>query len=277
MTGEATSALADEVSRIRWFHTIDLPGGIVTDGAIDSSTTLARLDLPQSLHGRSVLDIGAWDGYYSFECARRGAERVLATDSYSWSGGGWGTQEGFLLARAALGLEEVVHDRHVDVMDLSPGLGSFDVVLLLGVLYHLTDPVRAIERAASCCEGLLVIETETALNWLPYPAARLYPGSELGNDHTNWYQYNASALVGLLRRVGFGEVEVKYRSPLHRRIARAVRGPRHGQSVRMMIRSSRIIVHARRTGQSLDAPPGGGSATQVRPGVSRMGFPSTSV
>ena len=90
---DAATPLAEQVGALRWFHTLHLPGGIVTPGAIDSSRLLARLDLPASLAGKTVLDVGAWDGYHSFECARRGA-LVLATDSYSWGGGGWGTQDG---------------------------------------------------------------------------------------------------------------------------------------------------------------------------------------
>jgi tRNA (mo5U34)-methyltransferase len=244
---DAGPTLAEQVAGIRWFHTLHLPDGIVTPGAIDSARLLARLDLPASLAGKTVLDVGAWDGYHSFECARRGAE-VLATDSYSWGDGGWGTQEGFLLARKALGLEDRVADQHIDVMDLAPEKigGRRDVVLLLGVLYHLKDPITALERVASCCNELLILETETALPWLPYPAARIYPGSGLANDHTNWYQLNPRALKGLLARVGFGDVDIKYRTPTWRRAARSLVGERHGQTRRMMFRASRIVLHARR-------------------------------
>ena len=50
-----------------------------------------------------MLDIGAWDGALSFEAERRGASRVLATDSFCWSGEGWGTKDGFEFARKAIG------------------------------------------------------------------------------------------------------------------------------------------------------------------------------
>ncbi|HEX6487840.1 MAG TPA: hypothetical protein VF137_03055 [Candidatus Dormibacteraeota bacterium] len=134
-------------------------------------------------------------------------------------------------------------------MDLSPDRvgGPFDVVLFLGVLYHLTDPVLAIERVASCCSDLLVLETETSLNWLPYPAARIYPGDELNNDPSNWYQYNVSALRGLLARCGFSDTQVIHRSPLHRRIARAAVRRNAGSPFRQLLRSSRLVMHARRS------------------------------
>lgn len=147
--------LAERINAIDWYHTINLPGGVVTPGVNNSPLALARLDLPGSLAGKSVLDVGAWDGFYSFEAAKRGAARVLATDSFVWQGR-W-KQTGFLLAREALGLERVVEDKFIDVMDLSPeALGeTFDVVLFLGLLYHLRDPVTALQRVSSVCDGLL--------------------------------------------------------------------------------------------------------------------------
>src|SRR5262245_24434215 len=79
-----------EVQKITWWHTIDLGNGIVTPGG--DKHTQARLGdvkMPADLHGQSVLDVGAWDGFFSFEAERRGASRVLATDSHSWGKGGW--------------------------------------------------------------------------------------------------------------------------------------------------------------------------------------------
>src|SRR5215212_3755329 len=134
---------------------------------------LARLNLPASLAGQSVLDIGAWDGFFSFEAERRGASRVVAADYYSWHGTGWGTGQGkagFQLAREALGSR--VEDADVDVMDLSPGrLGTFDVVLFLGVLYHLPNPLLALERVAAMANDLLVLETVIDMIGFGRPAA----------------------------------------------------------------------------------------------------------
>lgn len=235
--------LAERVEEIGWYHQIDLPGGVVTPGVNRSALALSRLDLPASLAGKSVLDVGAWDGFYSFEAAKRGAARVLATDSFVWRGR-W-KQDGFLLAREALGLEDVVEDRFIDVMDLSPeALGeTFDVVLFLGVLYHLKDPLGALQRVSSVCKGLLVLETETALNLLPFPAARLWPGRELRDDDTNWWSINQSALVALLKTFDFREVRVVYRTPLLRRVGRAVKS---GRGFWAGFQSSRIVIQASR-------------------------------
>ena len=119
---------------------MDLGGGIRTNGHYDPTRTLPRLKLPKRLDGRTVLDVGAWDGFYSFEMERRGAAKVLATDHFCWGGNGWATQDGFNLAREALGSK--VEDEHLDVLDLSPEAvgGTYDIVLFLGVLYHLPEP-----------------------------------------------------------------------------------------------------------------------------------------
>ena len=99
----SVSNLARQAEAIRWYHTIDLGGGVVTKGIDETPVRLARLDLPASLAGLSVLDIGAWDGFFSFEAERRGAARVLAADYYSWHGDGWGSKAGFELARRTFG------------------------------------------------------------------------------------------------------------------------------------------------------------------------------
>ncbi|MES1166466.1 MAG: methyltransferase type 11, partial [Pseudomonadota bacterium] len=123
-----------QVAAIRWFHRIDLGNGVVTPGPDDTAAKLARLKLPESFAGQSVLDIGAWDGFFSFEAERRGARRVVAVDSFCWSGDGWGTKQGFELARRALGSK--VETRELEVLDLSPETagGVFDVVFFFGVL-----------------------------------------------------------------------------------------------------------------------------------------------
>ncbi len=244
----ASDELRDAVSRLRWYHKMDI-GGVRTPGVSDTRRALPRLHLPDSLEGKSVLDVGAWDGFYSFEAARRGARRVLATDSFAWDGSSWGSQEGFLLARKALGLETAVEARTIDVLDLGPEtLGeTFDVTLLLGVLYHLRDPVTALERVASVTRELLVLETETALGWLATPAARVYPAAELNHDDTNYFSFNQSALEGLLRHVGFPAVSVVYRTPLSRRLARTTWLGVRGEPLRSAFRSARIVLHARRS------------------------------
>ena len=124
-----------------WFHRIDLGDGIVTPGIDDSPAKLKHIHMPENLAGKSVLDIGAYDGFFSFEAERRGAGRVLATDHYCWTATGMGDGEGFQIARRALGSQ--VEAQLIPVEEISPAtVGMFDVVLFLGVLYHSQDPLR---------------------------------------------------------------------------------------------------------------------------------------
>jgi tRNA (mo5U34)-methyltransferase len=113
--------LRARAGELRWYHTIDLGQGVITSGEDKTPQRLDRLGLPGDLSGRSVLDVGAWDGFFSFEAERRGASRVVASDWYSWHGVGWGTgrgKAGFELAREAL--DSHVEDVDIDVLDLSP-------------------------------------------------------------------------------------------------------------------------------------------------------------
>jgi tRNA (mo5U34)-methyltransferase len=243
-------SLHARAAALRWYHTIDLGHGVVTPGVDDTPLRLARLDLPPSLAGLSVLDVGAWDGFFSFEAERRGASRVVAADHYSWHGTGWGTangKAGFELAREALGSR--VHDLDIDVMDVSPErLGTFDVVLLLGVLYHLRHPLLALERIASVTRGLLILETVVDMVGFERPAMAFYPDRELGNDPTNWWGPNVPAVHGMLRSSGFQRIRTVTRVPsapyrAARALVHAIRGR---NAVTRAFRQDRAVFHAHR-------------------------------
>lgn len=231
---------------IRWFHTMDLGGGIVTRGVYDPARRVGDLHLPASLAGRTVLDVGAWDGYFAFEMERRGASRVLATDSFSWGGQGWGTKEGFELARQALGSR--VEDLEIDPTALTAeAIGRFDVVLFLGVLYHLPDPLQVLERVFDVTGDLLVLETEVDMLFTRRPAVAFYEGTDLNTDPTNWWGPNVPAVLGLLRAAGFRETTVVHRHPLHYRAVRAAhRRLRAGERFLHALQRGRVVVHARR-------------------------------
>ena len=201
-------ALKAEVETIQWWHPIDLGDGLVTPGAdVHIRARLAEIRMPDTLVGRSVLDIGAWDGFFSFEAERRGARRVLATDSFCWDGGGWGTKKGFELARRAL--DSRVEDKWIQVLDLSPeSVGVFDVVLFLGVLYHMRHPLLSLERVASVTGDHLILQTQVDMLGIDRPAVAFYPKVELNADPTNWSGPNPAAVVAMLRTVGFSRVEI---------------------------------------------------------------------
>jgi tRNA (mo5U34)-methyltransferase len=189
--------LQTQVKQINWWHQIDLGNGVITPGPDDTLARLNQLGLPDDLRGKTVLDIGAWDGAFSFEAERRGASRVLAIDEFIWAGKGWASKAGFEFARRALNSK--VEDMLLDVYDLSPErTGTFDLVIFSGVLYHLKHPLLALERVASVTRHQLILSTHVDLINLKRPAIAFYPGT---------------AVHAMLRTVGFKRLETVASSP----------------------------------------------------------------
>jgi tRNA (mo5U34)-methyltransferase len=239
------------LDRYLWHHQIDLGGGIVTPGRDKSARKLAALELPP-LAGKSVLDVGAWDGYFSFAAERLGAERVVALDSVVWHNL---SKEPFELARKCL--QSNVEDVELEVLDISPDtVGMFDVVLFLGVLYHMRDPMAALEAVASVTKELLVVETFTDMAWSPRKAVAYYPGEYLGGDHSNWWGPNPAAAVAMVEEFGFKEVRLLVKPTLRRRlymtarnVASIVYSRRPNSPSRLplgFIATDRVIIQARR-------------------------------
>ena len=199
-----------------WFHRIDVGHGVVTPGEDDSAAKLAKFEPPADLTGKSVLDIGAYDGFFTFECERRGAD-VLAIDHRQ--------SPGYPVASELRGL--AAEFREMSVYDLSAeGVGEFDLVLALGVLYHLRHPLLALERIHEVCRERLILETqicdacflssdgepqvlaEVAPSLADVPIVQFYPGEELNGDPSNWWAPNLVALEAMLRTSGIEPVRV---------------------------------------------------------------------
>ena len=141
-----------------WYHKIELPGGIATPGWAPISKEAYRI--PDDLTGKRVLDIGAWDGFWTFEALKRGAREAVAIDDFSDFLGhvkqsdrrAWDT---FDLCRAALGYDEQRCQRHqMQVYDITEErLGRFDVVFFFGTLYHLRYPLLALDKLSAVCNS----------------------------------------------------------------------------------------------------------------------------
>src|SRR5437016_8447910 len=138
-----------------WWHSFELPDGTLIRGVCSVEglkNRIAQFPIPADLRGKRALDIGAWDGWFSFEMERRGAE-VVAVDCVEI--------ENFLYAHDAR--KSRVDYRILDVMDLTPGkLGYFDIVLFLGVLYHLKHPLVGLEKVCELTRDLAIVESYTA-------------------------------------------------------------------------------------------------------------------
>jgi tRNA (mo5U34)-methyltransferase len=244
VAGDRPADLREIVASRTWFHTIDLGDGVVTPGQKDTASEVVHLHLPE-LAGRTVLDVGAYDGFYSFEAERRGAKRVVAADHWAWNWPGADARGNFELAQRVLGSR--VETQDIAVEDLSPAtLGStFDVVLFLGVLYHAADPIGYLKNVRSVTAGVAIIETVVDLLDVPIPAAAYYQGASMNDDASNHFGPNRLAVEGMLKDVGFSRVtafdpwtaskdwgiQTGSADSVVGRLARRLRRPRSGRMV----------------------------------------------
>jgi tRNA (mo5U34)-methyltransferase len=118
-------------------------------------------------------------------------------------------------------------------------------VLFLGVLYHLKDPMLALERVFGVTRERLVMSTLVDMTWRRRPAMAFYPDAEVNDDPSNWWGPNPAAVVAMLRTVGFRRVEIVDRSvPPRARLMRSVRHLRHGEAFLSGLWRGAIVCHA---------------------------------
>jgi tRNA (mo5U34)-methyltransferase len=207
----------------RWWHEIEVAPGIVTPGD-DSNRMklpiLGGIGFPRRMDGLRALDIGCSDGFFSFEMEARGAS-VLAMDFVPED------YTGFAVARAILGSS--VEYRMENVYNLNPeSFGLFDVVLFMGVLYHLRNPLAALDAIRSVMRpggqlfvGTMMIDeyfqlpdrTITSLAALApalteVPLWQAYPRDTLNGDFTNCFAPNRAALLAALTEAQFKPQQV---------------------------------------------------------------------
>lgn len=202
-----------------WFHNLDL-GGVRTapehflgdyPGIVWRAIAPA---LPQDLSGKTVLDIGCNAGFFSLEMKRRGAARVVGIDS-----------DPRYLAQARLASEIsglAVELEQLSVYDVARLGTRFDVVLFMGVLYHLRHPLLALDLVRTHVAGeLLVFQSMLRGSNGRFPVEPDYPFTErdvfdhpawpklhfvehkYANDETNWWIPNRAAAEAMLRSAGF--------------------------------------------------------------------------
>jgi len=231
----AKQQLVDAIAH--WHHSIDLGDGVVTPGGktpYHFYDELRRLRLPD-MANKSVIDIGAWDGLYTFHAEHFGASRVVALDHYAWSidfgkATAYTTNQQVtgqpirafhtlpemwdpvgLPGKRGFDLAYRLRDSHAEVvvddfmtMDLT-ALGVFDVVLFLGVIYHLEEPLRALRRLRQVTRGVAVIESEAVVLPAPddQPLWQFVGGTRLHSDPTILWVPTAEGLRTVCLGAGF--------------------------------------------------------------------------
>jgi len=215
-----SSDLRRRVDELFWYHTIELPDGIVTPGWFDLRPIVDVMPWPD-VRGKRCLDVGAYDGFIAFELERRGAAEVIAVDINDHTKWDWppdvratgadnlaklaGPERGggFRLVAEALGSK--VEMRSISVYDLDPAeLGTFDVVTCGSLLLHLRDPMRALEAIRGVCGGVFLsaeqIDLPLTLRARRKPLATLNGVGSL----CQWWVPNRFGHLQMLRSAGFG-------------------------------------------------------------------------
>ena len=213
-----TEALAERVKEIVWYHTIELPGGLVTPGAFDHRKLASRYGFPDDMSRMTALDVATFDGFWAFEMERRGAE-VTALDLETMMEADFPPQAraqahregadvrlgaGFELAHAERGSR--VKKMIGNVYDLDPSThGTFDIVNVGDLLIHLERPlaalraIRSVTRSTAYIADVFLADIAGIRNFVEYAG---------GWDDIVWWRHSLDALGQIIIDAGFRSVRV---------------------------------------------------------------------
>jgi len=237
-----------EVTQYYWYHTIDLPHGLVTPGQYDYRSSIVNFNFPQDMSGNTVLDVGAATGFFSFELEKRGARVVaveipsldaldcfpgqsrdsivekigelIAPKSYCHLPGyikNYTKEElYFYLLKAPFAFcHDLLHSKvercFSNIYDLCPsvlGVQAFDYILLGDILVHTLNPLQALAVIAPLCRGTLVISQSMPDVPGLGPAMQYVGGQEQLVDTLTWWLPNQDFFIQLLKKLGFHNVRM---------------------------------------------------------------------
>ena len=203
-----------------WYHKIDL-GSMVTPGW--APLKAESYQFPNDLTGKRVLDVGAFDGYWTFEALKRGASEVVAIDDFSdfdvcgvdKDRPRWAT---FDLCREVLGYSEQQcrHEEMTVYQATEAHLGRFDLVLFYGVLYHCRYPLLAIDTLCGLTDEIRI---ESAIcdqhsghrgglgqGYGNQMVMEFYPRDGYGGNHTNWWVPTLQTIAEMVGSAGMNNV-----------------------------------------------------------------------
>lgn len=228
--------LQQQIEKLEWYHTLDLGNGIVTPGTFDHRPYLNYYGIPKDLTGKTVLDIGAASGFFSFEMEQRGAQ-VTAVDLPAWFDHDFGpcyepdktAEQGLDYLRDPILFAKRVLDSRIkkiemSIYDVSPETtGTYDLAFCGSLLLHLTDPIRALWQIQRVTRQAAIIVTVIAPD-LGHdgPLAR-FVGQSSGDV---WWIPNRAGLEAMVQSAGFTGWEWFSEFPLDYRNGQP--GPYHG-------------------------------------------------
>lgn len=188
-----------------WYHRIELDDDFYTPGIVDTHK-FYELQLPEDLTGKSVLEVGAYNGMMAFEAERRGADDVLATDLWERDERDQAPEQhdrkrGYRLAHEYLGSD--VRAKSIGLADITPAtVGTFDIVICAGVIYRLMDPFVGVKNLTAVADERVVITSLRPFGSYETPAMEFYESGERMNDPSIWWMPNEPCLEGMLRAAG---------------------------------------------------------------------------
>lgn len=225
------TALLEQVRSRKWFYEFELPDGSSTESYLPPgvagvhTTRLAMLEealerrFGKDLSGLTAVDLACHEGWFAFHLAQRGAAPVLGLDARPSH-----VSDAALMARA-MGIGSF-SARVLDIENASSEeIGTHDLTLMLGLLYHLENPVRALRLARAVTRKALYIETQVVphmsgmIDWGSYVFQRRMVGvfgivDEIGETHAPeagvggiCLAPSIESLEWLLKKVGFATVE----------------------------------------------------------------------
>jgi tRNA (mo5U34)-methyltransferase len=220
---EARRKVSEILERVGpWYHNVEFAKGLESNPA-NPTYPMSRWQIlekvvPRDLQGKSVLDLGCNSGFFSFGMKRRNAGRVMGVDIMH-----------YLLAQSRFGshwFDLPMDLRECGAYDVHRLGEQFDIVVFIGVLYHLKHPLYALEKVASVCKETMYFQSmvrgDSADDFI---AKDDYPGNELeifkksnfpklyfieksfNGDESNWWFATHSCLKAMLRTVGFRTIE----------------------------------------------------------------------
>jgi tRNA (mo5U34)-methyltransferase len=210
--GELTAAAIAAVPL--WFHTFAIGDSYTPGVARDHRYRVPFL--PESLEGKRVLDVGTFDGFYSFLAEARGATRVVAVDNeqyVDWVRARWEIEleggEGFRAISALLNSK--VEYKRLDAFDLAEVAEPFDLVICFGILHRVENPAGLLRIIADRLEpgGELLLESYGVGSSESSAGIKVRrSGDVYARDDFVYWGFTEDALVGLAENAGFHSVEV---------------------------------------------------------------------
>jgi len=223
MTREELKAELDKTSN--WYHNIELMPDLITPGRLPlDQDHVDKYRIPENMDGFRVLDVGAWDGFWTFEALRRGAKEVISIDDFSDDTGGkqtihrdnkWRNYE--FCKKHFTYTDDQCSQHELSVYDLKEDtFGRFDIIFFFGVLYNMRYPLYALDIVSSICDGAIFVESavcdhRSAYKENAYPDTHMimefYPNDELSNNPSNWWAPTVACMCNMIAAAGFDKVD----------------------------------------------------------------------